>query len=60
MTRIDEELEKQSERALALTRAAREASPEDARRLGEIAAGILHRVVSQRRLPDPRSADPPR
>lgn len=51
------ELEKQSEWALALTRAARSATPGDARKLGEAAARILHRVVSRRRFPDP--TDPP-
>ncbi len=58
MTRIDHDLEKQSERALALTRAAREASPEQARKLGELAASILHRVVARRKFPAPESAKP--
>lgn len=55
--RIDHDLEKQSEHALALTRAARDASPEQARRLGELAASILHRVVARRKFQDPEPAD---
>lgn len=47
-TRAENELEQQSEWALSLTRAARAASPDDARKLGETAARILHRVVSRR------------
>jgi len=42
-------LERQSEWALALTRWARDAEPEAARRLGEIAADTLHQVVAQNR-----------
>ena len=51
MPRIGENMERQSERALALARAARAASPEDARKLGEIAANILHQIVAHRRAP---------
>ena len=40
MLRIGPDLEKQSERALTLARAAREASPEQARKLGELAASM--------------------
>jgi hypothetical protein len=55
MVRIDHDLEKQSERALALARAAREASPEQARKLGELAASILHGVVARRKFEMPET-----
>jgi hypothetical protein len=44
-SRTENELEQQSEWALSLTRAA---SPDNARKLGETAGRILHRVVSRR------------
>ncbi len=53
-SRINDELEQESEWALSLTKAARAASPDDARKLGETAARIFHRVASRHRRPDPR------
>jgi len=57
MMRIDHDMEKQSEHALALARAAREASPEQARKLGELAASILHRVVACRKFGAPETIE---
>ena len=57
MTRIGPNLEKQSEHALALARAARDASPEQARKLGELAALILHRVVAHRKFATSEAAE---
>lgn len=54
--RIGHELERQSEHALALTRAARDAPPEQARKLGELAASILHRIVAQGKPADMEGA----
>ncbi|MDD9903889.1 MAG: hypothetical protein OXT06_10005 [Rhodospirillaceae bacterium] len=57
MLRIDPDLERQSEHALTLARAAREASPEQARKLGELAASILHRVVTRGKYCSPESIE---
>lgn len=60
MSRIDDDLKRQSEKALALTRAARIArssSPETARRLGEAAAGMFHRVAARTKRQQSEIAD---
>ena len=57
MLRIGPDLERQSEHALTLTRAARGASPEQARKLGELAASILHRVVRRGEICAPEAIE---